>query len=71
MRRVHLTDTQRDEAGCLGGRYVAVLTKCSTEPECRVRDRRADVSPDPSGISVLHRTAERYRMRHSMLGTPR
>jgi hypothetical protein len=29
--RENVTDEQRREAGCLGGRYVAVIVKCSTK----------------------------------------
>ena len=43
--REHLTDEQRSEAGCIGGRYVAVIVKRSTKqprgPWCEV-DRGAE-----------------------------
>ena len=29
--REYLTDEQRSEAGCLGGRYIAVIVKRSTK----------------------------------------
>src|ERR1700704_4727175 len=69
--REHLTDEQRREAGCIGGRYVAVIVKRSTKhPAGLMTDdhRIADLSDATALVARLERVPfSRWHLRPRLI----